>query len=89
MDNRDSRIRALQDMVHANQQKTEEIDAQYSQYHSQIQLQEKAIREYMKGLNEQDVELSSAKRNLNETEFNVFEFQMAQSRVRDLELQLD
>ena len=43
----------------------------------------------MKGLSEQDAELSSAKRVLNDTEFSMFEFQMAQNRVRDLEAQLD
>ena len=43
----------------------------------------------MKGLSEQGAELSSAKRVLNDTEFSMFEFQMAQNRVRDLEAQLD
>ena len=43
----------------------------------------------MKGLEDQDNELSSAKRVLNDKEFSIFEFQMANNRVRDLEAQLD
>lgn len=43
----------------------------------------------MKGLSEQDEELFSAKKTLNEKSFNIFELQMAQARVEDLEAQLD
>ena len=74
VDNRDSRIRALADIVQEGKAKQEEVNAQYSQYHKQIQLQEKSIKEYMQGLDEQGAELSSAKRVLNDTEFSMFEF---------------
>ena len=43
----------------------------------------------MSDMQEQDKQLDSVKRNLTKQEFDNFEFQMSQARVRDLEAQLD
>ena len=43
----------------------------------------------MTGLNERESELQNTRQNLNEQQFDSFEFKMAQKRVSDLEAHLD